>query len=157
MGVTICGKTKSIDVAYGSFYRLRLKVAELSGLDIYLHYKVLPRLWVLPMEERKEAIRNYDRETEKLSRKYRGEKDAIFDFLYAPDAESKLNVSVCAALYKVIRGYSNDSEEYGYAGLENGSVHFDDFKAIVKECALCNIPLQWHRNQVACINSIRAT
>ena len=144
MGVTICGKTKSLDVACGGFYRLRLKIAELSGIDIYLHYKILPKLWTLPLEKRGRAFDSYDQKTKKLSKRYNGEKDAILDFLYASDSGGEIDAQACIVLYKTIKGYSNDTEEYGYAGRENGSVHFDDFKAVVKECVFSSMPLHWY-------------
>ena len=41
MGLTINSKNRSIDLSYSGFYRLRVKVAELTKPDIYEHYKML--------------------------------------------------------------------------------------------------------------------
>lgn len=41
MGLTINSKNHSIDLSYSGFYRLRVKVAELTAPDIYEHYKKL--------------------------------------------------------------------------------------------------------------------
>ena len=38
MGVTIESQNRSIDLGYGGFRNLRMKVAELTAQDIYEHY-----------------------------------------------------------------------------------------------------------------------
>lgn len=41
MGLTIRSKNHSIDIGSGGFFRLRMKIAELTNKEISDHYKVL--------------------------------------------------------------------------------------------------------------------
>lgn len=65
MGVTIkCKKTgREIDLGYGGFIQLRLKVAQLTGEPFYSHYrKLLNAHALMRADEEKNFIREWDTE-----------------------------------------------------------------------------------------------
>ena len=140
MGVTIESKNHSMDLGYGGFYNLREKIAELTASDIYEHYK---KLGDAPYDEekRKWFFEEYDSKISEISKKYRGEKDLILNFLYASDGNGTISVEACKAIYEVIKDYDDDIL-YGYIGKKD-CARFRDFKEIVKDCIDNECEMEW--------------
>lgn len=142
MGVTIDSKNYSIDLGYGGFSRLRNKVAELAGPDIYEHYKYLDNGVSLYGEERTKFFEDYDRKIKELDEKYNGKKSKILDFLYECDCSGKMNITHCKAIWKEIEDY-DDNILYGYSGRPDCAM-FKDFKKIVKDCIDTKTIMKWY-------------
>ena len=142
MGVTIESKNKSIDMGYGGFNDLRMKIAELTENDIFQHYKKLEKqILIFDSEERKEFFAKYDAKTEELDKKYEYKYNPILFFLYASDCGGEIDCEICKELYKIIEDYDDDIA-YGYVGRKDCAT-FKDFKEIVKDCIDNNSPMRW--------------
>ncbi len=141
MGVTIDSENCSIDLGYGGFSNLRTKVAELTAPDIYNHYKKLEKGMFLTGTKKEAFFKDYNMEIQRLSEKYNGEKDNIFDFLYASDCDGEMDVEHCKSIYEVIKGY-DDEICYGYCGRPDCAM-FKDFKELVKDCINTNTSMNW--------------
>ena len=126
MGVTVKSKRHSIDLGCGGFHRLRTKVAEIQGGDVYDLYSRL--MYVL---RDKDELEKYNKELNDLAAKYKGELNYLLDFLYMSDVSGRLHWKKCAKLYKLIEFY-DDNILYGYAGRPD-CAKFKDFKQIIKD------------------------
>lgn len=140
MGVTIESKNHSIDMGYGGFGRLRLKVAELTGKEIEEHYKDLDKGMFLNDTDSKEFFKNYNKKTSDLEEKFKLP-HGVLDFLYASDCGGKIAVTKCKQIYKVIKDYDDDIL-YGYCGRKD-CAKFKDFKEIVKDCIDNKCYMKW--------------
>lgn len=130
--VTIESSNHSIDLGYGGFRMLRLKVAELAAPDIFEHYKKsMDGMRLYDDDERKAFYKSYNAKTAELKKKRKGRMSDILDFLYESDCDGIMDVPHCRSIYKVIKDYDDDVL-YGYAGRKN-CAKFADFKAIVKD------------------------
>lgn len=139
MGVTISSGRTSFDLGYFGFAKLRKKVAELAGHDIY---KQCVKLY-LPYREMAEiGLDSFDEEVEQISRRYDGKMDGILNFLFASDCGASISVEDCRCLYKIIKKY-DDNVCYGYAGRKDCFM-FRDFKSLVHECIKSGRPLTWY-------------
>lgn len=141
MGVTIESENHSIDLGYGEFSNLRMKVAELTAQDIYEHYKNLDKGMFLIGSRREDFFKEYNKKIAELDAKYNGEKSNILDFLYACDCDGEMNVEHCKSIYEVIKNY-DDNISYGYVG-RSDCAKFNDFKEIVKDCIETNTSMTW--------------
>lgn len=140
MGVTIDSKNHSIDMGYGGFNNLRTKVAELTGKEIFEHYKNLEKGMWLFGEERKEFFEKYNKKISEIHEKY-NVPDGIFDFLYASDCGGSISVEACKQIWEVIKDY-DDNILYGYIGRPD-CAKFRDFKEIIKDCIENQCKLKW--------------
>lgn len=132
MGVTIESKNFSIDLGYGGFRNLRLKVAELTADDIFDHYKKsTDGMQLYDEDKRKRFYEEYNKKTNALDLKYEGKMSNILDFLYASDCSGKMDAEHCRSIYNVIHDY-DDNIKYGYVGKKDCAM-FKDFKNIVKD------------------------
>ena len=108
MGVTIESENHSIDLGYGGFLNLRMKVAELTAQDIYEHYQCLDSGMFLCGSKREEFFKTYNSKIQELSEKHNGEKDNILDFLYESDCNGEMDIEHCKSIYEVIKDYDDD-------------------------------------------------
>lgn len=132
MGVTIESKNHSIDLGYGGFRMLRVKVSELTAPDIFEHYKKsMDGMRLYDDSERKAFYESYNAKIAELDKKYNGKMSDVLDFLYESDCSADMDVDHCRSIYKVIRNYDDDIL-YGYAGRKD-CAKFADFKKIVKD------------------------
>ena len=138
MGITMKSPNHTISLGYGGFNMLRMKVAELSGKDIFEHYRYLmDNMFIMSYGD----FNNYDEKTELLSEKYQEKMNGILEFLYACDAYGSVSVSVCKDIYTIVQDYDDDII-YGYPGREN-PIKFKDFKEILNDCIMYDSELQW--------------
>lgn len=140
MGLTIDSKHHSVDMGYFGFNNLRLKVAELTGKEIFEHYKNLENGMRLFEEEREEFFEKYNKKISEIQEKFNvpGE---ILDFLYAPDCNGSISPEACKKIWEVIKDY-DDNILYGYIGRPD-CAKFKDFKEIVRDCIENQCKLKW--------------
>lgn len=132
MGVTIESKNHSIDLGYGGFRMLRVKVSELTAPDIFEHYKKsMDGMRLYDEDERKAFYESYNAKIAELDKKYNRKMSDVLDFLYESDCSAEMDIDHCRSIYEVIRNYDNDIL-YGYAGRKD-CAKFADFKKIVKD------------------------
>lgn len=130
--VTIKSKNHSIDLGYGGFRTLRVKIAELAAPDIFKHYKKsMDGMRLYNDGERKAFYESYDAKIAELDEKYEGKMSDILDFLYKSDCSAEMDADHCRSIYEVIKDYDDDIL-YGYAGRKD-CAKFADFKKIVKD------------------------
>ena len=139
MGITLESRNFSIDIGCGGFMRLRKKVAELTGKEIYNHYCELDNAPLFD-PERSEFFKEYDIKTYKLGKELKIPRGILF-FLYASDCDGKLISRKCKELYEVIKDHDDDIA-YGYVG-RNDCAKFSDFKKIVNDCVKNKCTLKW--------------
>ena len=93
MGVTIESKNHAIDMGYGGFRMLRIKVAELTVPDIFEHYKKsMDGMRLYDADERKAFYKSYNTKIAELDKKYKGKMSNILDFLYESDCDGIMDV-----------------------------------------------------------------
>lgn len=142
MGITIYGKTKSIDLGYFGFNRLRNAIGDLLPKDLAQHHRDCEKsILIFGEEKRKEFFKKYNAKTEELDKKYNYKYNYILHFLYACDCEATMSVDVCKELYNFIKDYDDDIA-YGYTGRDDCAM-FKDFKEVVKDCIDNNIEMEW--------------
>lgn len=130
--VTIESSNHSIDLGYGGFRALRLKVAELAASDVFEHYKKsMDGMRLYDYDKRKAFYKSYNAKIAELDKKYKGRMSDILDFLYESDCDGIMDVPHCRSIYEVIKNYDDDIL-YGYADRKD-CAKFADFKAIVKD------------------------
>ena len=131
MGVTIESKNHFIDLGYGGFRMLRVKISELAAPDIFEHYKKsMDGMRLYNDGERKAFYESYNAKITELYEKYEGKISDILDFLYKSDCSAEMDADHCRSIYEVIKDYDDDIL-YGYAGRKD-CAKFADFKKIVK-------------------------
>lgn len=140
MGVTVESKNHSIDLGYGGFNNLRIKVAELTGKEIGAHYRKLNDGTFLFGQAKVDFFNVYDKKISELEEKHKIP-HGILDFLYASDCEGKLTYGRCKQIYKVIKDYDDDIL-YGYSGRKDCAM-FKDFKEIIKDCVDNKRAMKW--------------
>ena len=140
MGVTVESKNHSIDLGFGGFGNLRKKVAELTGVEIYNHYKELDNGMLLYGEARTKFFQEYNKKISEIEEKLKIP-HGILDFLYASDCNGKLTYGKCKQIYKVIKDY-DDNILYGYSGRKDCAM-FKDFKEIIKDCIDNKCSMEW--------------
>jgi len=144
MGVTIeCEKTGTgYDMGYGGFGNFREKVAELYNKAFSEHYNKLgtSEMMCFDETERRKMFEEYDRETEKLIKKY-DLNIAIIDFLMQPDGDGQITPETCKMIYDVIKDYDDDIC-YGYAGRPDCTM-FKHLKLLFLECYENNSEMVW--------------
>jgi hypothetical protein len=141
MGVTICSKNKSIDLGYFGFNFLRTKVADLAGEDIGEHYRKLNTAPYFGEEKRERFFEEYNKKTNELDEKYKGEMNCVLHFIYASDCDAEMGPDVCEKIYETIKDYDDDVL-YGYSGRLD-CAKFKDFKEIVRDCIENNCSMTW--------------
>ena len=143
MGVTItCKKTgRGIDLGYGGFIQLRLKVAQFTGEPFSSHYKKLLNAYALMRaDEEKNFIREWDTEMGLLL-VGNDIPVKVVNFLLESDCDGKIRYGACKAILKVIGDY-DDNICYGYAGRSDCAM-FRDFKAILQDCVDNKCDMVW--------------
>lgn len=140
MGVTIDSKNHSIDMGCGGFNNLRTKIAELTGREIFDHYKNLEKSMWLFGEERKKFFEEYNKKISEIHEKY-NVPDGILDFLYASDCGGSISVEACKQIWEIIKDY-DDNILYGYIGRPD-CAKFKDFKEIIRDCIENHCKLKW--------------
>ena len=143
-GVTINSKNHSIDLSYYGFYRLRKKVAELTKLDIYEHYKMLNdgSYALIKIKGNEDFFAWYDRKIEELDKKYDGKYSEVLDFLYTSDCDGEADADHCKSVYEIIKDYDDDIC-YGYCGRSDCAM-FKDFKQLIKDGADTEMGIEWY-------------
>ena len=146
MGLTICGEWKDApewDMGYGSFFRLRRDIAYSVSEEFGDHYANLIHLYHFNDDG------SYDKETERLIRKYHCKK-RFLDFLYSPDAGYRLSPKKCEAVLNQI-AYGEDSEEhgnidtlYGYTAYPERCMKLSDFICLLVDCRNRKKYLVWY-------------
>ena len=115
MGLTITADYKGAprwDMGHASFFRLRRDVAYAVSEEFGDHYAAITKptysMYIGMMQE-------YDRETDRLVRKYRLGK-RFMDFLYAPDIGYMLSPAKCKAVLEKLanRPHPERNNRYGY-------------------------------------------
>lgn len=140
MGITLESKNFSIDMGYGGFRNLRIKVAELTGKEIGDHYKYLEKGMFKFGEEKKMFFEKYDQKISDLADEFKIPR-GILDFIYSSDCEGNLTYGRCKQIYKVIENY-DDNICYGYCGRKDCAT-FKDFKQIIKDCIDNKCKMEW--------------
>ena len=102
MGLTINSKNHSIDLSYSGFYRLRVKVAELTAPDIYEHYKKLNDWRYVLVSKGENFSTEYDKKIVELDEKYDGKYTQVLEFLYTSDSHGCRTLQICIRNYKRI-------------------------------------------------------
>ena len=106
--VTIESSNHSIDLGYGGFRALRLKVAELAASDVFEHYKKsMDRMRLYDYDKRKAFYKSYNAKIAELDKKYKGRMSDILDFLYESDCDGIMDVPHCRSIYEVIKNYDD--------------------------------------------------
>ena len=142
MGVTISSKNHSIDLGYYGFFRLRQKIAELIGNDVYEHYCKLRNTPFFETEDLEDQYwENYDKTTETLIEQYPKNIRKVFGFLYTSDVEGSVSYGTCKQILQVIGDYDDDLA-YGYAGRPD-CARFKDFKNLLKDCVDTKSRMRW--------------
>jgi len=140
MGVTIESKNYSIDLGYGGFNNLRIKVAELTGNEIGQHYRDIKNGIFLSGEAKKKFFKKYNKKISELADTH-NIPHGILDFLYASDFSGQISFEKCKQICNVIKDY-DDNICYGYCGREDCAM-FRDFKEIVKDCIDNKCNMKW--------------
>lgn len=146
MGLTLaCKKTnRSIDLGCGGFLRLRRKVSELCGEEMFTYYQLmldsLYRRFDSP-EEKEKFWESYDEAVGQLV-DHKRLSYKVVNFLYAPDIEGRATYGTCKILLKIIGDY-DDNILYGYAGRPD-CARFRDFKAILEDCVRTKSAMVWY-------------
>ena len=142
MGLTINSKNHSIDLSYSGFYRLRVKVAELTAPDIYEHYKKLNDWRYVLVSKGENFSTEYDKKIVELDEKYDGKYTKVLEFLYASDSHGEADAEHCKSVYEIIKEYDDDII-YGYrSGIE--AVLFKNVKQLIKDGADTGTGIEWY-------------
>lgn len=138
MGVTINSKNHRIVLSYSGFYRIRVKVAELTAPDIYEHYKKLNDWrYVLVSKDENFSV-EYDKKIVELDEKY----TQVLEFLYTSDSHGEADAEHCKSVYEIIKEYDDDII-YGYrSGIE--AVLFKNVKQLIKDGADTGTGIEWY-------------
>lgn len=143
MGLTIRSKNHSIDIGSGGFFRLRMKIAELTNKEISDHYKVLASEEYIHMVYH--GFEEYDKKTEELYERYRKEYGKVIDFLYAPDTKAKMTYGCAKQILKAIGDRADmDDMVIGYAGWGEYAARFKDFRKILEDAAETKKGFRWY-------------
>ena len=142
MGLTINSKNHSIDLSYSGFYRLRLKVAELTAPDIYEHYKKLNDWRYVLVSKGENFSTEYDKKIVELDEKYDGKYTQVLEFLYTSDSHGEADSEHCKSVYEIIKDYDDDIC-YGYCGRYDCAM-FKDFKQLIKDGADTGTGIEWY-------------
>lgn len=143
MGVTIkCKKTNdSIDLGYGGFNNLRLKVAELAGKEWYEHYQTLFSRPITVGESSDDFYEQFDKKTlELIANKKINQK--IVSFCLQSDCGGYIGYGACKRILNAIGEY-DDKILYGYCGRPD-CARFRDFKRLLQQCADNKCDLIWY-------------
>ena len=142
MGLTINSKNHSIDLSYSGFYRLRVKVAELTAPDIYEHYKKLNDWRYVLVSKGENFSTEYDKKIVELDEKYDGKYTQVLEFLYTSDSPGEADAEHCKSVYEIIKEYDDDII-YGYrSGIE--AVLFKNVKQLIKDGADTGTGIEWY-------------
>lgn len=142
MGLTINSKNHSIDLSYSGFYRLRVKVAELTAPDIYEHYKKLNDWRYVLVSKVENFSTEYDKKIVELDEKYDGKYTQVLEFLYTSDSHGEADAEHCKSVYEIIKDYDDDIC-YGYCGRSDCAM-FKDFKQLIKDGADTGTGIEWY-------------
>lgn len=142
MGLTINSKNHSIDLSYSGFYRLRVKVAELTAPDIYEHYKKLNDWRYVLVSKGENFFTEYDKKIVELDEKYDGKYTQVLEFLYTSDSHGEADAEHCKSVYEIIKDYDDDIC-YGYCG-RSDCVMFKDFKQLIEDGADTGTGIEWY-------------
>ena len=142
MGVTIrCKKTgRSIDLGYGGFNQLRLKVFELCCEPWYSHYNSLNDKILASSIDDSTFFEIFDQKTGKML-KEKKISIKIIDFCLQSDCKGSIRYGACKQILKVIGDY-DDNICYGYVGRSDCAT-FRDFKAILQDCVENKCDMVW--------------
>lgn len=145
MGVTLrCEKTeKEVDMGYGSFARLRAKVAELHDAAFGALYKGTqdPKLHLLPSMEYRKYFDDYSQKVDKMIEA--GKIHPTVDlFCHQADCDGAIPADACKVIFEIVQDYDDDYV-YGYAARKNPAT-FHDFKELLTECIENDCALVWH-------------
>lgn len=141
MSITI-KNTNDNEIGYFGFYRLRLKIAELTAEDICRHYEKLKDFASMSTEEKE----HYNLGTDKLMFKYQhSQKHLILDFLYASDCDGAMDAEHCKAIYNVIKE-CKDETQYGYVDRAMWDIPatISSFADLLKEAADNGEGIEWY-------------
>lgn len=143
MSITIKNTNDNrIEIGYFGFYRLRLKIAELTAEDIYRHYEHLTEFSKMSKEERN----HYNLETDKMMCKYQhSQEHLVMEFLYASECDGAMDAEHCKAIYNVIKD-CQDKTQYGYvdyASLEIPAT-ISSFAELLKEAVDSGEGIEWY-------------
>ena len=142
MGVTINSKNHKIVLGYSGFYRLHVKVAELTAPDIYEHYKKLNDWRYVLVSKGENFSAEYDKKIVELDKKYDGKYTQVLEFLYTSDSHGEADAEHCKAVYGIIKDYDDDIC-YGYCGRSDCAM-FKDFKQLIKDGADTGTGIEWY-------------
>lgn len=139
MGVTLSAKrnpSRSIDLGYFGFSRLRKTVSDLVGEPWKSHYDCLYHREVVTDD----FLNAFDNKTEELI-KSKKVSVKVVDFLLQSDTNGAIHYGACKTLLKLIGNYDDDIL-YGYAAHKN-CAKFKDFKELLQECVEKKCDLIW--------------
>ena len=128
MGITISSKRCSQDLGGFGFNRFRVKVAEMAGEEIFVHYK---KLNDAPFYlGREEFFKEYDKKTKQLVEDKKVSLE-VANFLYQSDIQGKINRKQAKMIYELIKD-CDDNFSYGYSGLKDCTT-MKDMKALFND------------------------
>lgn len=142
MGLTIRAKKspeKSVDLGAGGFLRLRQKVSQLAGEPWASHYAALLQR-PFSASDAESFYAEFDTKTAELIAE-RKVSVKLVDFCLQSDIEGSIHYGACKLLSQIIGDYDDDIL-YGHAGRPD-CARFQDFKAILQECAGKKCDLIW--------------
>lgn len=143
MSITIKNShDNEIEIGYFGFYRLRLKIAELTAEDICKHYEKLKDFARMSTGEKE----HYNLETDKLMYKYQhSQKHLVLDFLYASDCDGSMDAEHCKAIYNVIKD-CHDETQYGYVDRAMWDIPatISSFADLLKEAVEDGKGIEWY-------------
>ena len=135
MSITIESPNKKLEVGSIGFCQVRNKFAALCPAEISKHYDMIvgrpERLFMFYAN--RDAVREYNTETERLYQKYEKEYGEVFDFLYASDSGAEMTPSCTRRLFEM----ANDSHC-------SGDEQMNSFKELLKDAVEHGKGISWN-------------
>lgn len=142
MLVLECEKTGTrYELGYGGFEMLRWKVAQIHGKALRkVQDAFTTPLFAYMADGRKQFYMKHLKGA--LCRmQANGEiSEGVARFIGQPYCKGTLSAKNCNEIYEKIKGYE---DELNYALADHSEMHFQDFSALLKECAANNAALVW--------------
>lgn len=130
MGVSLKTKNKSIDMGYGSFFRLRRDIAKAINSDWGMQYEELL------------SSRRYDKLID-ITANYLAENKIskhLVDFCLPPDAEGHITCWACKYIYQQIQNIDKE-DRYGYVMAQ---ISWEEMKNVFKDGSENRGGMKWY-------------
>ena len=140
MGVTISAKNSPIefDGGYGTFLRLRIKIALDYDKEFGEHYKNVTKCFDPTY------CKWFDAQTTKIlsDKRFKDEDVDVIKFFFMPDEGGKINYKTCKKILDIIK---DDNEEALLRYKDYSEGHdWADFKELLQYCYSHRANMYWH-------------